>query len=388
MQSFVLPAETMRARRGIKWHRYPEHVLPAWVADMDFAVAEPVQQALVRLVEAQDYGYPWRAGDEALASAFAYRMRDRFGWEIDPDLVLPVADLVQALFASALAFSEPGDGIITQTPIYPPFLMAIDRTGRRRVENPLRDTGSRFELDVAGLRAAVDDTTRILFLCNPHNPTGRVFSEAELRALADLALERDLLIVSDEIHCDLVYSGHRHIPIATLSPEVAARTITLNSATKSFNIAGLRCAVMYFGSAELKERFHRTIPERLLGAVCSPGIDATIAAWRHAQPWLDSVMLLLGENRDRVAGFVRAELPGVRHYPPEATYLAWLDFRDVRLPAPTPFDFFLEHARCGFNPGADFGPPGATCVRVNFATSPEILEQILERMAGAVRACR
>jgi cystathionine beta-lyase len=191
------------------------------------------------------------------------------------------------------------------------------------------------------------------------------------------------VIVSDEIHCDLVYPGATHLPMAGLGPEVAARTVTLNSATKGFNIPGLRCGVMHFGSAELLERFRAGVSERLLGGYNVTGHDATVAAWRHGQPWLDEVMKLLLAHRDRVAGWVRECAPAVVHHPPEATYLAWLDCRALEL-QPSPQEYFLERARVGLNAGRDFGPEGEGCVRLNFATSPEILEEILGRLAASL----
>jgi cystathionine beta-lyase len=230
----------------------------------------------------------------------------------------------------------------------------------------------------------VDERTRLLLLCNPHNPAGRVFEREELEAIGRLAIERDMVIVSDEIHCDLVYPGHRHVPIGSLSEDIGARTLTLNSATKGFNIAGLRCAVMYFGSDALLARFESAIPSRLLGSVSGLGIDATVAAWREGQPWLDQVMRRLEANRDRVAAWAAETAPAIRHHRPEATYLAWLDFRDVGLPGPSPQRFFLDGARVALSAGADFGAEGESCVRLNFATSPEILELILERMSGAL----
>jgi cystathionine beta-lyase len=379
--TFELSYETLRSRRGTKWNLYPKDVIPAWVADMDFRVPEPVREAMQRLVDDSDFGYPWRTGDDTLATAFEERMRDRFGWEIDTQRVRTVTELVQCMFATALAYSDPGDGIVLQTPIYPPFLNTIAKTERRLVENRWKDDGTRFVLDVENLRAVVDDRTRLLFLCNPHNPTGRVFERDELLALGNLCVERDIVIVVDEIHADLVYAGHQHIPIASLSPEIAARTVTITSATKGFNIAGLRAAVMYFGSAELEERFNRAVPQTLMGQAGITGIDATIAAWRYGQPWLNDVMQRLTSNRDLVADFVAREMPGIIHHKPESTYLAWLDCRALDLPGESPQKFFLDRAKVGLNEGGSFGEVGRTCVRLNFATSEEVLTQVLERMA-------
>ena len=391
MQDIELSIDELRARRGVKWRRFPADVLPSWVADMDFAVPDAVQEAIEAIVEKRDYGYGSghgvREGSEGLAGAFAEYASTYFDWgdhTVDPAGVLPVGDLIQGMYSPVYAFSEPGDGIVVQTPIYPPFLDTIATTGRRMVENRLVDDGTKYAVDVDDLRKVVDKGTRLLMLPNPHNPTGRSFTRDELQAMADVAVEHDLIVVSDEIHADLVYPGHTHIPFASLGPEVAARTITLTSATKGFNIPGLRCALMYFGSLELKERFHRRMPARLLGSPNIIGIDATIAAWRHGQPWLEQVMTILEGNRKKLTGFLAKELPGIKYREPEATYLAWLDCRELNL-GTSPFEFFLDTAKVGLMEGANFGEAGVGCVRLNFGTSPAILDQILSRLAESVR---
>lgn len=383
-QTFELTLDELRARQGSKWNYYPADVLPAWVADMDFRVAEPVQAALRRLIDQTDFGYGFRMGEQGLPSAFAHRMKERYGWAIDEERVRVTTEVVQCLHAAVMVFSAPGDGVLTQLPIYPPFLMTIDAAKRRRVENPLIDDGSRFVVDIEGMRRAADSGTKVILICSPHNPTGRVFTREELQAIGDLAVERDLIIVSDEIHADLTYPDQTHIPIATLSPEIAARTITVTSATKAFNLAGLACAVMHFGSAELQERFEEQFPPRITGTPSVTAVDATVAAWRHGQPWLDAVLARLGQNRDHVARFVTEHLPGVVHHKPEATYLYWLDCRDLHLPGESPYQFFLDEAKVALNQGSMFGAPGDTCVRLNFATSPEVLQLVLDRMADAV----
>jgi cystathionine beta-lyase len=383
-QALELTIEELRARRGAKWHRYGDDVLGAWVADMDFTVPEPVQAAIRRVVDAGDYGYAIRQGEDGLAAAFEYRMSGHFGWTPVAEQVQPVSDLIQALLAIIHVFTEPADGIVVQSPIYPPFLVAIDQTGRRLDDNPLIDTGSSFAIDMDGLRETIDERTRILLVCNPHNPTGRVFSRDELMALGALAVERDLLVICDEIHADLVYPGRTFVPFATLPTEIADRTIIITSATKGFNIPGLKCGLMYFGSADLKRRFHQVIPERMMGSVNVLGVDATVAAWRDGQAWLDQVMSRLATNRQRIAEFIEEELPEIRHYSPEGTYLAWMDCRELDL-QPSAYKFFLDRAKLGFNDGAEFGTNGENRVRLNFGTSPAILDQILDRMVSAVR---
>ncbi|MBV8084398.1 MAG: PatB family C-S lyase [Chloroflexi bacterium] len=379
-----LPLETLRARPSRKWTLFPADVLPAWIADMDYAAPAAIQRALTKLVAEQNYGYAWGESDKALRDSFANRMQRRYAWEIDPARIQPVADLVQGMNLAVSAFTEPGDGVIVQNPIYPPFLATIDGTKRRRVYNPLADTGSGFVVDVAGLERAAGEA-RAIMVCNPHNPTGRVLTRDELEVVGRIAVEHDLTIVCDEIHADLVYSGHQHVPLASLSSDIAVRTVTLSSATKSFNIAGLRCGLMYFGSEQLLERFRDRIPRGQLGAVNIAGLEATVAAWREGDEWLERVIALLARNRARLADWARGYGDAIKHYSPEGTYLAWLECAGLGLPVP-PRDFFLEHARVGLNPGADFGPGGETCVRLNFATSASILEDILRRMNRAIDA--
>ena len=256
----------LRARRTSKWHKFPPDVLPAWVADMDFGVAPSITAALARLTRDQEYGYAARDG--VLAAAFVRRMERRFGWHTDPADTIAIGDLVQASFSSVMAFSEPGDAILLQLPSYPPFMRAIEDTGRRLIANPMRDDGTRWVLDLGAYEAARDPRLRMVIFCHPQNPTGRAFTKAELEEVADFAIRHDLVVVSDEIHADIVYPSNTHIPLASLHPEIAARTITITSATKSFNIPALRCAVMYFGASALKKEFEKRIPSRLLG---SPG---------------------------------------------------------------------------------------------------------------------
>ena len=377
MHDFLLTADELRARGGLKWRKYPPDVLPAWVADLDFKVSPAVQSAFVRFVDHQDYVYGLPADLEALYAAFARWMGKRHDWRPDPAMTIATADVVQGVAASLVAYSAPGDGVIVQTPSYPPFLRVVEGTARRLVENALIP-GDRFTLDLDGLREAAPHA-RVILLCSPHNPTGRVFEMNELRQVASIADEHDLTIVSDEIHADITYGSARHIPMETVAAE---RTVTLTSATKSFNIPGARAALVHFGSAALKERFDRVFPEHLLGRPSRFGVDATIAAWTDSEPWFDDVMQYLARNRALVADWA-ASRKGIGHVPPEATFLAWLDCRELGLPG-SPYDFFFESAKVALSDGRDFGDPGTGHVRLNFGTSREILSEILERMSRAL----
>ncbi|GAC1639968.1 MAG: PatB family C-S lyase [Candidatus Dormibacteraceae bacterium] len=382
MESFLLTAEELRARNGGKWKMYPSDVIPAFVAEMDFTVAPSVQAAIAQLTEKQDYGYGQMTQTVPLFEAFAEWMARRHNWRPDPALTQAHTHVVQGVLATLTAYSEPGDGIIVQPPIYPPFLQVIAGAGRRLVENPLLNDGNRFVVDVEGLDRVASQATMIL-LSNPHNPSGRVLTRTELESIASIAATHNLTIVADEIHSDLIYAGPKHIPMETIDA-AGARTVTLTSATKGFNIPGLRTSVAHFGSHELMERYDKRFPAHLLGAPNRIGIAATIAAWCEGEEWLNSVMVYLDRNRHRVAEWA-AEV-NLGHQLPESTYLAWLDCRRLDLPAGvTPQQHFLEHAKVALAEGADFGEAGRGHVRLNFATSAEILEEILGRLGGALR---
>ncbi|HEY2774277.1 MAG TPA: PatB family C-S lyase [Candidatus Binatia bacterium] len=377
-----LDIAALRRLGGVKWADCDDGAIAAWVADMDFPVAEPIARALSQMLERSDLGYPVAPRPGALPSIFAARMRERFGWDFDPERVEVVTDVVQALHLAVDTFSEAGDSIITPLPIYPPFLEAVEGQGRVAVWQRYVASGDGYRIDVPRLRSELQPATRMLLVCNPHNPTGRVLTTSELAALAQIALERDLVVVSDEIHSDLVYPGRAHVPMASLGSEIAARTITLSSASKAFNIAGLRCAVAVFGTPELQQSFNR-IHRHARGGLGSFGLAATAAAWTEGQPWLDEVLAYLQGNRDLVADHAGSCWPGVVHFAPEATYLAWLDFGALAL-GRSPQRYFLDSARVLLSPGEDFGEAGRGCVRLNFATSRPILREILARLDGAI----
>ncbi len=373
-----LKIKQLRRRRGEKWTHYPADVLPAWVADMDFEIAQPIRAALDQCVSSSDCGYPVSYTQTGLPEIFTARVQQRFDWNISPSQVDVFNDVVQAIYFGLMALSSKGDGVIIQTPIYPPFIDAVDITQRRFILCPLRAEPHGYEIDFDQVRSAVTGTTRVLLLCNPHNPTGRCFSRSELEGLADIALTNNLFIISDEIHADLVFAPCSHIPIASLSPEIAERTVTLMSASKAFNIAGICMAFAVFGSDSLRRKFNKT-PRHLRGGLSALSVVAVTAALTEAQPWLDEVLDYMHGNRDYLSEHVRERWPRVGYYPPEATYLGWLDFRAHGL-TPSPHDFFLKRAKVALGDGARFGDPGHGFIRLNFATSRKILKQIINRM--------
>jgi cysteine-S-conjugate beta-lyase len=379
-----LDAERLAQRLSEKWARHGAGMLPAWVAEMDYPIAPAIRAVLERAIEYDDFGYPaWRY-ERAVPEAFAERMSRRFGWHAEAERVVVLSDVVQGLYISLLAYTAPGHEVLIQTPIYPPFLSAVKDTGRRLSACPLTDTGDQLGIDFERLRAT-STGVRVLMLCHPHNPSGRVFTRAELERLAELALERDWLVLSDEIHAELAHPGHPFIPFAALGPEVAERTVTFTSATKAFNIAGLRCAVAHFGTRALKARFEAALPAHVRGGIGILGQHCTLAAWQSSDAWLAEVMSLLDTQRHWLVQELRARLPEARVYLPDATYLAWLDLRALGL-APNPAEFFRQEARVALFDGAFFGKGFEQYARLNFATSPALLAQIVERLVAAVRA--
>ena len=380
---FLLTEAQLRAKRGVKWSHYGADVIPAWIADMDFAVAPEIRSALESIISSDDYGYPPHNLNTRVHRAFSHWMTTRHGWTPDPARIITATNMMQLMHAMVLMFSEPGDGVVVQTPIYPGFLTVVAQNRRRLDENPLRRGNSRFEMDLDALRRVMDKRTRLLLLCNPHNPAGRAFEPYELRAIADMALERELIVIANEVHMDLVYPPARYTPFASLGGEIARRTITLSSTSKGLNIAGLRLAVAHFGSRALQAKFEE-INLDLLGKPSIFSIMGSEAAWLSGGPSLDKILPQLAANRDRVTQFLQNHLPEIIHLPAEATYFAWLDCSLLNLPGPAA-KFFLEKARVALSPGRDFSAYTDDCVRLNFATSPAILEEILARMARAVK---
>jgi cystathionine beta-lyase len=367
-----------------KWHKYGPDVLPLWVADMDFAAPEPVVQALRERVEHGVFGY--RAEQTDLFEVVAQRLLARHGWRVSPEAMVLLPGVISGFNVAGRALTTPGDGILEQLPVYPPILRCPSNMGVTRDEALLaQDADGRYTVDWDAFERAIGPRTRMFLLCNPHNPVGRVYTRAELSRMAEICLRRGVTICADEIHCDILFSGQRHVPIASLSPEVEARTITFIAPSKTFNLPGLKASVGIIPDAALRERFVAAQADLVRG-VNVLGYVAMLAAYRDGQPWLDELLRYLEGNRDFLARYVRDRLPGVRMAAPEGTYLAWLDCRKARIPGGDPFAFFLDKARVAFNDGAAFGPPGEGFVRLNFGCPRATLTEALERMQSALTA--
>lgn len=367
-----------QARQGQKWSRDAPEKIPCWVADMDFPIAPPIRRTLVEAIDSSDLGYPPESFEEQLAATFARWSKRRHGLEVDPASVVVTTDVVQGLYLAIVTLSRPGDGVVVLTPAYPPYFLALEETARKMVACDLSVIDGAYRFDPAALRALVTkERPRLMLLCNPHNPTGRVFDAEELSELAAIAEEANLVVLSDEIHSDLVYPGSTHLPIATMGGDTAARTITFSSASKTFNLAGLRCAVAACGSEHLAEQL-RSIPRRQRGSVNNLGMLASIAAWEEGTSWLDEVMGYLKKDRDRVSEAL-VGVPGVSSIAPEATYLAWLDLRGAGL-GDDPAELLASEAGVTLLPGPDFGPAGIGHARLNFATTAPVLDEALGRI--------
>lgn len=369
-----------------KWNRYPEDVLPLWVADMDFRAPEPVIQALQAYVERGMFGYAHGAPDE-LREVIVERLLKLYGWRVSADALVFPTGVVVGYDQACHALLGPDDALLIQTPVYPPFLSAAKWAGAQGQAMELtRGLDGRYFVDLDRFERAITERTRAFLLCNPHNPVGRVFTPAELTAMAEICLRHDMYIISDEIHCDLIYSGYRHTPIALLAPEIEARTITVMAPSKTYNIPGLGCAVAIIPNKELRKRYQEA-HKGLAGHVNNLGYVGALAAYRDGQEWLEACLRYLEANRDFVAGYVAAHLPGVSMSPMEGTYLAWLDCRQAGLPADVaPGKFFLEQARVALNEGATFGKGGEGFVRLNFGCPRATLVAALERMRAALAA--
>jgi cystathionine beta-lyase len=366
-----------------KWRRYPADVLPLWVADMDFPSPEPVVRALRERVDHGVYGYGFDGPE--FAEVFVDRVQKRYGWKISPEALVLIPGVIPGFNVACHALTQPGDGLLMQLPVYPPIHRCPGNHGLTRDEVPLgREPDGRYVVDLDAFRAAIHARTRAFLLCNPHNPVGRVFTREELAGMARICLERDLPIIADEIHCDLLYPGPRHVPIASLDPEVERRTITLMAPSKTFNLAGLKFSVAVIPNATLRERFMAARGDYVQASVNILGYAAALAAYRDGQPWLDELLRYLEANRDYLADYVRRHLPGVAMARPEGTYLAWLDCRRAGAAAADPYTFFLERAKVALNDGALFGRGGQGFVRLNFGSPRSLLTEGLERMRRAL----
>ncbi len=359
-----------------------EDLLPMWVADMDFPTAPAVAQAIRERASHGVFGYTLPPSQ--LFTNISNWFEKRHNWSIEKKWLAYVPGVMPAINYAIHEFTEPGDDIIIQPPVYPPFAQSIQNNERIVVENPLTLTNGRYSMDFADLKNKIGPKTKMLLLCNPHNPVGRVWTRQELETLGEICAANDIVIISDEIHLDIVYSGHRHVPIASLSDELARTTITLASPGKTFNLQGLQVGFAIVADPSLRRRFHNQLERNWVHLYHPLNIEATLAAYAEGEDWLEDLMAYLEGNRDFLIDYIQTNIPHIDVIIPEGTYICWLDCRQLGLDQKQLSEFITHKAQVGLNDGLSFGTGGEGFQRINFACPRSTLEEGLKRIQDAV----
>lgn len=372
-----------------KWDLAPKifgtsDILPMWVADMDFKSPPEVVDALYERVGHGVFGYGARPA--SYYAAFIAWAKKRYGFVIDRQHILFSPGIVPALSLCVAAFTAPGDGVIIQPPVYPPFAGVVKDWGRKVLENNLKQSadGGAYEIDFADLEAKAESGAKMLFLCAPHNPVGRVWRAEELERVLDICVKNNILVVSDEIHADIIYSGNRHICPATISKKAAENMITLMSPSKTFNITGLSISSAVISDKKLRDAFSAQMERLHISQTNVFGITAFEAAYTHGEPWLAALLEYLEKNRDRALEFIARELPQLTAVKPESTFLMWINFEKLGMKQDKLNEFIIKKARLGLNDGAAFGAAGNGFMRLNFACPRAVLDEGLARLKNAV----
>lgn len=357
-------------------------VIPMWVADMDFRTPPFIVNAIKARIEHEIYAYTLR--NKQYFGSIAGWLKRRHQWDVAEEAIVFSPGVVPALNMAVLSFTQPGDRIITQPPVYFPFFSAVKDHGRELVYNPLLSDKGRLCMDFGNLEKAVLTGARMIIISSPHNPGGSVWTEDELKRLANICLRKDVLIVSDEIHCDLVYKPCKHIPLASLSGEIADRCITFIAPSKTFNLSGLSTASVIITNEDLRKKFIATLNHLHINGGNIFGNVASQAAYTYGDEWVDELMTYLSENLDILEDFLDKHIPQVKMLRPEATFLVWLDCRDLGMDDETLNRFFLEKARLGLNRGDMFGTGGSGFMRMNIGCTKATLIRALHCLKEAV----
>lgn len=374
------PLSLLRERTSMKWRSYPDDVLPLFIAEMDYPLAAPIAEALVDAVRRNDTGYVAPVND--LGEAFADFAGTRWGWRVDPGQVASTTDVSVAIVETLRGLIRPGDRVVITPPVYPPFFDLVAEAGGLVEAVPLLHGQMGWTLDLDALEHVFRAGTRFILLCNPHNPIGHPHGIEDLTALAELAARYGVTVVSDEVHAPLTQPGAGFTPYLSVSPEAAEHGICVTSASKAWNLAGLKCALIVTASERMRGVVSG-LPQEVSWRTSQFGLIAGIAAYRHGQPWLDGVLAALDTNRRLLGALLDAQLPGVGYSPPEAGFLAWLDLGTLGW-GEDPSVIALERAKVALSPGPMFGAAGAGFARLNFACSPEVLSEAVSRLAAAV----
>lgn len=361
------------------------NIIPMWVADMDFKTPDFIVSALRKRLDHEIFGYTYRPPE--YYSSIADWIKRRHGWNIDKDWICFSPGIVPALNFCTLAFTKPGDSIIVQPPVYFPFFSAVEPHGRKLIYNQLKEHNGRWEMDFDNLESVAGDS-KMIFISNPHNPIGRAWTKDELEKLASICLKNNMLIVSDEIHCDLILPGSTHMPLASLSKEVSLKTVTLTAPSKTFNLAGLSTSSAIIEEPGLRKSFKDFVEKLHIGNGNLFGIIASIAAYTHGDQWLDDLMQYIGNNVLMVEDFCKRMIPEIIPVNPEATYMIWLDCRKLGLNGKDLQKFFVTQAGVGMNEGSAFGPGGEGFMRMNLGTTRNTIIEALEQIKTALEGLR
>lgn len=380
-------------RRGLDSKKWEENklmfgtddVLPMWVADIDFKSPQPLIDALEERVEHGVFGYSFR-DDDAYQAMIDWASR-RYDWEIDKDWIVFNPGVVMGLNLGVLELTKPGEKIIVQTPVYPPFIGVIEKNKRKIIKNPLVDNGEKFVMDLEDLESRIDEDTRLMMLCHPHNPVGRAWTDGELESLGKLCLDNDIFIVSDEIHADFTF-GSKHRPLATLSKRLEENTVTLMSPSKTFNIAGLGHSVAIIPNKEIRDKYKAAIDLMGIGSVDIFGNIGFKVAYNEGEEWLDELLPYLESNIDYALDYIEKNIPEIRVYKPEATYLLWMDFSGFNKSADEVQDALIHEGKIGLNDGRPYGDNGDNYFRLNIGCPRSILEEGLARIGRAAESLR
>jgi cysteine-S-conjugate beta-lyase len=361
-------------------------IIPMWVADMDFNTPDFITEALRDQLKHEIFGYSFRP-PEYYSSIIGW-MKLRHNWSIEKEWITFTPGIVPALNFCTLAFTQPGDSIIVQPPVYFPFFSAVLAHGRTLVYNRLLEDDGRWTMDFDSLTRAIDERTRMIIISNPHNPVGRVWTLEELRELGKICIKNKILILSDEIHCDLVLPGFRHTPFAALSDEISGNTITCIAPSKTFNLAGLSTSNVIISNPSLRKSFNKVVDNLHIGNGNIFGTAASVAAYTSGHKWLDALMDYIDNNVDFVEDYCRKMIPEIIPVKPEATYMIWLDCRKLGMNGKELQNFFVHKAGIGMNEGSTFGPGGEGFMRMNLGTTHQTVKKAMEQIENAVSLLR
>lgn len=375
-----------RECNSIKWSDLDEEngeILPMWIADMDFRAADEILEALRGPTEHGVIGY--KVIPDSFYESIINWTHERHGWKIEKEWLVFTPGVVPGLSNCVNIFTDEGDGVLVQSPVYPPFYRVMERNNRRAIENPLVHNGDKYVMDLKDMEKKIDEKTKMILLCNPHNPVGRVWNREELQAFGDLCLKNDILMISDEIHCDLTLKGHKHIPLASVSEEIAMNSVTFMAPSKTFNVAGLFSSVAIIPNEAIRNKYIEAMEAMELTNINTFGAIGFEAAYTHGKEWLGQALDYIEDNVEFAVDYIRKNIPEIKSYKPEGTYLLWLDFNSLDKSPEEIDEILIARGRVKLNDGSPYGTGGDGFFRLNVGCPRKVLVEALERIKRAVK---